>query len=87
MTERGRAGQGKWAAWAERPSGGGSRASLIFLFISKFLIPSFNFSFEFKSNQTTNLNLNKHVHQPKIKFKLNMMQQFMSPLGFNILKK
>jgi hypothetical protein len=27
------------------------------------------------------------VHQPKTKFKLNMMQQFMSPLSFNIPKK
>jgi hypothetical protein len=27
------------------------------------------------------------VHQPKTKFKLSMMQQFMSPLCFNILKE
>jgi hypothetical protein len=53
-------------------------AHLVFSFSFELLIPFiFIFSFEFKSNQTINLNLNIS----------NMMQQFMSPLAFNILKK
>jgi hypothetical protein len=63
---------------------------LIVLFSSKFLFPfHFVFSFELKSTQTTNSNLKyfKHVHQPKTKFKLSMMQQYMSPLSFDILKE
>jgi hypothetical protein len=54
-----RAGKGKWAAWAERPGKGGSRASFYFSFILNFLIIFLLFSsFEFKSNQPTNTNLN-----------------------------
>jgi hypothetical protein len=61
-----------------------------FPFSYEFIFPFlFIFSFEFKSTQTTNSNVKyfKHVNQPKTKFKLSMMQQFMSPLGFNIPKK
>jgi hypothetical protein len=48
----------------------------------------FIFSIEFKPNQATNSNLNisNICIKQRSKFKLNMMQQFMSPLGFNLLK-
>jgi hypothetical protein len=65
------------------------RAALTFSFYSKFLIPFlFIFSFEFKSNQTTNsyLSISNMCINQKTKFKLSMMQHFMSPLGFNLLK-
>jgi hypothetical protein len=62
----------------------------LFFFYSEFLIHFlFIFSFEFKSNQTTNSNLNisNICLKQKVKSKLSMMQHFMSPLGFNILKE
>jgi hypothetical protein len=55
---------------------------LPFYFYSKFLISFlFIFSIEFKSNQTTNSNLNVSniCIKQTAKFKLSMMQHFMSP--------
>jgi hypothetical protein len=53
-----------------------------FSFYSESLIPfSFIFSFEFKPNQATNSNLNisSICIKQRSKFKLSMMQQFISP--------
>jgi hypothetical protein len=63
---------------------------MVFPFSFEFLIIFiFIFSFEFKSNQTTNSNSNisNMCITKKTKFKLSMMQHFMSPLSFNIVKK
>jgi hypothetical protein len=64
-------------------------ASLGFPFSSEFLISFlFIFSFEFKSNEATNSNLNisSICIKQRSKFRLSMMQQFISPLEFDLLK-
>jgi hypothetical protein len=74
----------------QKAEGEGDWATFLFFFYCEFLIPFlFIFSIEFKSNQTTNPNLNilNMCINQNTKFKLSVMQQFMSPLGFNILKK
>jgi hypothetical protein len=74
----------------QKAGDGGGWAYLGFSFIPNFLIP-FSFTFPFwiqiHSNHQFKFKYFKHVHQPKTKFKLIMMQQFMSPLGFNVVKK
>jgi hypothetical protein len=79
------------AWWAERLRERVGWADLWFFFYSEFLIHFlFIFSFEFKSNHTTNANLNISnmcINQKQSLLRINMMQHFMSSLGFNILKK
>jgi hypothetical protein len=74
--EQGRAGAA-WSRWVERPSEGGLRAALGFLFILNFYSPFlFIFSFEIISNQARNSNLNilSICIKQRSKYRLSMMQ-------------
>jgi hypothetical protein len=62
----------------------------VFPFSFEFLIPFFFLFSLWNSNQIIpefKFKYFKHVHQSNTKFKLSMMQTFISPLSFNILKK
>jgi hypothetical protein len=62
----------------------------VFLFPLNFEFLFFIFSMEWNSIQIKpqfKFKYFKHVHEPKTKFELSMMQTFIFPLSFNILKK
>jgi hypothetical protein len=64
-------------------------AEMSFRFPFGFLIPFLLFSLwnSIQIKPQFKFKYFKHVHQPKTKFKLVMMQTFVSPLCFNIPKK
>jgi hypothetical protein len=69
--------------WAELCSHG---FPFFFEFLIHFLF-YFLYGIQIKSKHNFIFKYFKHVHQPKTKFELRMMQTFISPVSFNILKK
>jgi hypothetical protein len=62
----------------------------LFFFYSKFSNPFFFYFLFWILIQTCHkfkFKYSKHVHQTKEKSRLSMMQYFLSPVSFNILKK
>jgi hypothetical protein len=76
--------------WLGRKAEGEGVLGLLWLFFYPEFTNPFLFisSIEFKSNQTTNSNLNISTIciKQRPNSRLSMMQQFMSSLGFNLLK-
>jgi hypothetical protein len=88
--ERVRAGEGGNGLLGPKGWVEGALGLLWFFFyflISNPILFYFLFRIQIHPNHKFKFKYFKHVHQPKLKFKLSMMQHFISPLGFNILKK